>query len=64
LQIDVEGHDYVVLKQFNFSVIRPQLVIFERKHLSKEDDLAARMLMEQAGYKTRPLETDYLCMIR
>ena len=64
LQIDAEGHDYVVLKQFNFSVIRPKLVIFERKHLSKEDDLAARRLMEQTGYATKALETDYLCMAR
>jgi FkbM family methyltransferase len=64
LQIDAEGHDYVVLKQFDFSVIHPKLVIFERKHLSKEDDLAARRLMEQSGYETKALETDYLCVAR
>ena len=64
LQIDAEGHDYVVLKQFDFSVLRPKLVIFERKHLSKEDDLAARTLMEQTGYEIKPLETDYLCIAR
>jgi FkbM family methyltransferase len=64
LQIDAEGDDYVVLKQFDFSVFRPKLVIFERKHLSKEDDLAARTLMERTGYQTKPLETDYLCIAR
>ena len=64
LQIDTEGHDYVVLKQFDFSAIQPKLVIFERKHLSKEDDLAARRLMEQIGYEMKALETDYLCIAR
>jgi len=64
LQIDAEGHDYLILKQFDFSVIQPKLVIFERKHLSKEDDLAAIKLMEQSGYETKALETDYLCMAR
>jgi FkbM family methyltransferase len=64
LQIDAEGHDYAVLKQFDFSVIQPKLVIFERKHLSKKDDLAARRLMEQIGYEMKALETDYLCIAR
>jgi FkbM family methyltransferase len=62
LQIDAEGYDYVVLRQFDFSVIRPKLVIFERKHLSKEDELAAKTFMEQSGYKVRALETDSLCV--
>lgn len=61
LQIDTEGHDYVVLRQFDFSAIRPKVVIFERKHLSKGDESAAKKLMERAGYKVKTLETDFLC---
>jgi FkbM family methyltransferase len=64
LHIDAEGYDYVVLQQFDFSVIRPKLVIFERKHLLKEDESAAKAFMERAGYEVRTLETDFLCIDR
>lgn len=63
LQIDTEGYDYVVLRQFDFSAIRPRIVVFERKHLSREDQSAAKMFMENAGYKVKTLETDFLCTV-
>ena len=62
LQIDAEGYDYIVLRQFDFSITRPRLVIFERKHLLKEDESAAKAFMEQSGYEVRTLETDFLCI--
>ncbi len=64
LQIDAEGYDYIVLQQFDFSLLRPKLVIFERKHLLKEDESSARALMEKAGYVVKALETDFLCIAR
>ncbi|MGA3266052.1 MAG: FkbM family methyltransferase [Verrucomicrobiota bacterium] len=62
LHIDAEGHDYSILQQFNFSVIRPKIVIFERKHLSKQDESAAKAIMERFGYEVKMLETDCLCI--
>jgi FkbM family methyltransferase len=62
LQIDAEGYDYIVLKQFDFSTLRPKVVIFEKKHLSNEDASAARAMMLQAGYEVKNLETDFLCV--
>jgi FkbM family methyltransferase len=62
LQIDTEGYDYVVLQQFDFSVVKPKLVVFERKHLTKEAELASKKFMEDAGYSVKILETDFLCI--
>jgi|SRR5690242_4142615 len=62
LQIDTEGCDFVILKQFNLSVLRPKVIIFERKHLSPKDDLDAKIYMEEAGYEVKILETDFLCL--
>lgn len=64
LHIDAEGYDFILLQQFNFAVIRPKVVIFERKHLSKHSELAAKALMEQAGYEVKTLETDFFCITR
>jgi FkbM family methyltransferase len=63
LQIDTEGYDYIVVQQFDFSAFRPRIVVFERKHLSREDQSAAKALMENAGYKVKTLETDFLCTV-
>jgi FkbM family methyltransferase len=64
VQIDAEGYDFIVVKQLDFSVIRPKIVIFERKHLSKEDQLAAKEHMTNAGYEVRSQGVDFLCISR
>jgi FkbM family methyltransferase len=64
LQIDTEGYDFMVLKQIDFSVLRPKIVIFEPKHLSQKDDSEAKMFMEKAGYEVKIFETDFLCLDR
>ncbi|HEX9048791.1 MAG TPA: FkbM family methyltransferase [Verrucomicrobiae bacterium] len=63
LQIDAEGFDWVVLQQFDFKTIRPQVVIFERKHLAVSDQEAAQQHMQKAGYLVKPMETDFFCTL-
>jgi len=36
LHIDAEGYDWIILRQFDFNLIRPRIVLFERKHLNKK----------------------------
>lgn len=37
LHIDTEGHDHVILKQIDFSITRPGIVLFENLHMKLRD---------------------------
>jgi hypothetical protein len=50
LQIDAEGYDYKVLRQWDFSLGRPSIINFERARLSaQEKTLSVELLLAQ-GY--------------
>jgi len=62
LHIDCEGSDYVILRQFDFTTVRPRVVLFEHKHLTAQDRQAAKLMMELAGYGVQEMETDVFCL--
>jgi len=62
LHIDCEGSDYVILRQFDFTTLRPRVVLFEQKHLTAHDRQAAKIMMKLAGYKVEEMETDFFCL--
>jgi FkbM family methyltransferase len=64
LNIDAEGHDWIILQQFDFNVVRPKIVLFEREHLNKADQQAGREMMHNAGYQVKALERDFLCVLK
>jgi len=64
LQIDAEGHDWIILQQFDFNVVRPKIVLFEHKHLNTEEQEAARNMMQNAGYQVKAMEMDFLCLLK
>jgi FkbM family methyltransferase len=64
LHIDCEGFDYVILRQFDFTTLRPRIVLFEQKHLTAEDRQAAKIMMELADYKVEEMETDVFCLAK
>ena len=64
LHIDAEGCDWMILQQFDFDVVRPKIVLFEREHLDKQDQEAARNMMQKAGYEVKPVERDFLCLLK
>jgi FkbM family methyltransferase len=64
LHIDAEGHDWRILQQFDFDVVRPKIVLFERRHLNREDQEAARRMMQDAGYQVKAMEWDFLCLLK
>lgn len=37
LHIDTEGADYSILRQLNLNTLRPRVILFEHKHLTKEE---------------------------
>lgn len=50
LHIDVEGFDWEVLRQIDLQRYQPDIVLYERVHLSDGDAAAARRRLETAGY--------------
>lgn len=51
LCIDTEGADFEVLRQFDFSLYKPDLVLYESKHLSDSDFISSKKLLRDAGYQ-------------
>ena len=50
LMVDVEGFDYQVLKQADLQLLGPELIIYESKHLSDHDKIAAQKFLSDNGY--------------
>lgn len=48
---DTEGYDFVILKQFDFATVRPQLIVYESKHLSADDFESCERLLSGFGYR-------------
>ena len=51
LQVDAEGYDGEIIRMFPFDLIRPGIVHFERKHLSRRDLTNCLDLLVCRGYK-------------
>jgi FkbM family methyltransferase len=51
LHVDVEGYDYEVLRQIDFSSTwAPTFIIYEREHFDRRTDRATRRMLRAAGY--------------
>ncbi len=50
LFVDTEGYDFEILKQVNFKKIRPTIVYYEHKHLSKSDKNKSWKMLKEHGY--------------
>jgi hypothetical protein len=51
LHIDVEGYDWMVLKQFDLHRFRPKVVRLEQSSLAPDEAQAARALLMQNDYQ-------------
>jgi FkbM family methyltransferase len=59
LHIDVEGYDFEVLKQIDFSSPwAPAFIIYEREHFDRRTDRAARRMLRAAGYRLSDIWPD------
>ena len=63
LVIDVEGHELVVLNQIDFRVIRPNMILFEHKHLSDADFNAAKSILRGNDYQITQFGRDTLAKL-
>lgn len=55
---DTEGHDFIILKQFDFATVKPRLIVYESKHLSPTDFAACEKMLSGFGYKVTHLHND------
>ncbi len=53
LAIDTEGYDYEIIRRINFDRVRPGVVLYEHKHLSRVDRRDCERLLEKNGYRFR-----------
>jgi FkbM family methyltransferase len=53
LVIDTEGHDYEILRDFDFAHFRPIMLMFEHQHLTPNDKVAAYSLVKANGYELK-----------
>jgi FkbM family methyltransferase len=51
LQIDTEGYDYIILQSIDFNKTKIDLIIFEDVHLSAEEKLASKKLLNDNNYE-------------
>jgi hypothetical protein len=64
LVVDTEGHEYVILRQFDFNQVRPKLNIFESKHLTADDSRQCDAMFFEAGYYVVHSGTDNSVALR
>jgi len=64
LAIDTEGADFEIVRQIDFSRVKPSLIIYEHKHLSVSDRAACRKLLSQQNYAVRPFAQDTVAVLR
>jgi FkbM family methyltransferase len=60
--IDTEGYDWEILKSVDFDRWRPELIVYEHFHLSREDRARAAAGMREAGYDTMEEHFDTFCL--
>ena len=53
--IDTEGHDFEILRDFDFGRFQPIVLMFEHQHLSASDKTAAFALLKANGYTFREM---------
>ena len=59
LHVDVEGYDFEVLKQIDFTASwAPTFIIYEREHFDRVTDEAARKMLRNAGYRLADIWPD------
>lgn len=62
LQIDAEGHDYHILKQFDFARFRPSIINIELVNLPENEGVACKEILSRNGYVFRKTGYDLVAV--
>lgn len=59
LHIDTEGHDFEIIKLIDFSVIRPEIIIYEYQHLTVHTYFNSVTYLKDNGYVVYQSDDSY-----
>jgi FkbM family methyltransferase len=62
LQVDAEGYDFEVIKQFDAAGVRPALIRFEHYHLSRQQRRDCLAFLAARGYRLHRDRTDIIAL--
>lgn len=62
VQIDAEGFDYEIIKLLKIETTQPQVIVYEKSHLSSADQSACIALLERNGYAVTHLDENTVAM--
>lgn len=62
VHVDTEGYDFEIVKSIDLTHMRPLLLIYEHKHLSRDDRAACEGRMRAAGYRLYAEKDDTWCI--
>jgi FkbM family methyltransferase len=54
--MDVEGYEWNIIKSYNFDYLKPKIVIYEKTHLSEEDQTASMAYLAKFGYRLEAVD--------
>ncbi|GAB3198825.1 FkbM family methyltransferase [Pontibacter aydingkolensis] len=60
LHIDTEGYDWKILSQLDFEKYKPEIILYEHKHLSKKEKKASINSLKKHNYTIFKLGGDFL----
>jgi FkbM family methyltransferase len=60
--VDTEGYDWEIIKNVDFSLHRPRLLIYEHFHLPADERAQCRRYLEGLGYETMEEGFDTFCL--
>lgn len=64
LHIDAEGFDWLILSQLDFHFFKPEIVLYEHKHLAPEHRQESRNHLEKHGYVCFHTQADTVAVLR
>lgn len=62
LHIDAEGYDWIILSQLDLSTFKPEIILYEHKHLPNGEKQASLFFLKSYNYQIFQLGSDYLCI--
>lgn len=58
LHIDTEGYDFQIIKSINFELVKPNVIIYENRHLSENENKTCELLLKQHNFSIYRLQFD------
>lgn len=62
IHIDTEGHDFEILKSIDLDKYKPEIIIYEQKHLAKAEARESVRYLRKKGFRVRLSKSDCIAI--